>query len=249
MFVCASAACAVPLALVTLTPPLPPRRLAVQPFACASETCRSQDQVAADAAPTLLAGGVHREPFYISPALVDELRQEMAELGETFTFGVSYGSDGRPDDLRSALRCTPRLECQAFASLYVQLSELRAALGPLLGCQLATGMEVAYVVYPAGGYYKRHIDSSDGVDDAGSGRRRVSFIAYLNELGWREDDGGALRIHGGDDADGGSSHGYDLLPEGGSLVLFDSKQVWHEVLPTRRERACVVGWMLEEPQL
>ena len=37
----------------------------------------------------------------------------------------------------------------------------------------------------------------------------------------------------------------DLLPEGGSLAVFDSKRVWHEVAPTARERSCVVGWFLE----
>ena len=38
----------------------------------------------------------------------------------------------------------------------------------------------------------------------------------------------------------------DLLPEGGSLAVFDSKRVWHEVAPTARERSCVVGGFLED---
>ena len=48
----------------------------------------------------------------------------------------------------------------------------------------------------------------------------------------------------GRDAGGGAEHAHaqELLPQSGSLVLFDSKRVWHEVLPTLRERACLVGW-------
>ena len=83
------------------------------------------------------------------------------------------------------------------------------------------------------------MDASEGVDPQGSGKRSISFILYLNEPGWRQSDGGALRIH----RSGGQE---DFLPESGSLVLFDSKLVEHEVMPTRRERACIVGWFHAE---
>ncbi len=109
-----------------------------------------------------------------------------------------------------------------------------------------------------------------------------SFICYLNEPGWTAADGGALRIFsGGEDTeaarrtgDAAEASSYDVLPESGKLVLFDSKevrntraraaprpphrdsclpscssltQVWHEVMPTLRERACLVGWFLNAP--
>jgi Rps23 Pro-64 3,4-dihydroxylase Tpa1-like proline 4-hydroxylase len=38
----------------------------------------------------------------------------------------------------------------------------------------------------------------------------------------------------------------DVLPESGLLVIFDSKSLWHEVLPTSRHRLCLVGWFLHE---
>ena len=115
---------------------------------------------------------------------------------------------------------------------------------------LATGMEVTYVIYPVGGYYQPHIDAMDGTSSA---KRCVSFICYLTPSGWTYDDGGALRVHYGRETDSGSGAQVtrdadtgadyeDVAPESGSLVLFDSKQLWHEVLPTRRERACLVGW-------
>jgi SM-20-related protein len=73
-------------------------------------------------------------------------------------------------------------------------------------------------------------------------RRSISFICYLNEPGWTASDGGQLRLHGDGSESAESTPVQDVLPECGSLVLFDSKRVWHEVLPTRRERACIVGW-------
>ena len=38
----------------------------------------------------------------------------------------------------------------------------------------------------------------------------------------------------------------EVLPESGLLVAFDSKRLWHEVMPTRRERTCLVGWFRSE---
>ena len=58
-------------------------------------------------------------------------------------------------------------------------------------------------------------------------------------LSWSASDGGMLRVF---DSAGGERVREDLPPESGSLVLFDSKRVSHEVLPTRRQRACLVGW-------
>eukprot|EP00965_Chrysotila_dentata_P034723 1155871-Pleurochrysis_carterae.AAC.1 len=37
----------------------------------------------------------------------------------------------------------------------------------------------------------------------------------------------------------------DVLPARGTLVLFDACTLPHEVLPTRRERLAIVGWLLE----
>ena len=122
---------------------------------------------------------------------------------------------------------------------------------------LATGIEAVYVIYPVGGYYRRHIDSLDKVDPYGSGRRCVSFICYLNAPGWTVADGGQLRfydstvrdpppatVHRCHPSSGSAESFWDVLPECGTLVLFDSKRVWHEVLPTQSQRACLVGWFL-----
>mmetsp|Transcript_33225 Transcript_33225/g.87370 ORF Transcript_33225/g.87370 Transcript_33225/m.87370 type:complete len:247 (+) Transcript_33225:68-808(+) len=208
-------------------------------------------------AATLCSGGVHTEENFIPPQLVIELRQEVRRLqGEgRFKTGTSHMSDGRQDMLRSANTCTPDMESDAFIVLYDKLDTVRASLGPPLGREHAAGMEAVYVVYPPGGYYRSHLDSVAGVDMAGSGCRSVSFICYLAENGWTESDGGALRVHGQlppeldrwdddeweDDTDQ-NLRSIDILPNNGRLVLFDSKIVRHEVLPTMRERVCIVGW-------
>jgi len=115
------------------------------------------------------------------------------------------------------------------------------------------------------GFYGRHFDS--GGDDNMTRRRKISLLLYLNEDGWcAERDGGMLRaylphhrstkrmktgssnIDGAMDTKEGSSAApvQDVIPEGGKLVLFDSKLVEHEVLPTNRERIAVVGWFLSD---
>jgi hypothetical protein len=64
-------------------------------------------------------------------------------------------------------------------------------------------------------------------------------------------DGGALRIHGNAcsfaadmqlSTEKSSENWCDIVPEAGTLVLFDSATVEHEVMPTFRDRLCIVGW-------
>jgi SM-20-related protein len=93
--------------------------------------------------------------------------------------------------------------------------------------------EVHMTVYPVGSFYKRHIDQFK-VDD----HRKLSIICYLNTH-WNEDEGGQLRIH--------LSEGIkDVFPIAGRLVCFRSDQIEHEVLPAKRERLSLTGWMLDQ---
>ena len=127
-------------------------------------------------------------------------------------------------------------------------------------------MELAYLYYPKGGRYLRHVDvpahnggwvrSGRSEADGGSfighaTRREISVLLYLNR-GWERSSGGELRIFPAD-AEHDSRSGepsmepsVDVLPEGGSLVLMRSDRVPHEVMPTWRERQCVVGWFRSE---
>lgn len=116
---------------------------------------------------------------------------------------------------------------------------------PILDADLE---EVMYAYYPQGGFYRRHKDAEA---DSISNIRKYSFLLYLNDADWNvERDGGALRIHrdaGGDTLPVGELPNFvDVAPKAGTLVLFRSDLVPHEVLDTRKERLAIVGWFLSE---
>ena len=93
--------------------------------------------------------------------------------------------------------------------------------------------EVHMTMYPVGSYYKRHLDQFKKDD-----HRKLSIICYLNE-GWQEELAGQLRIY----LPEGSK---DILPVAGRLVCFRSDLLEHEVLPARRERLSLTGWILDQ---
>lgn len=99
-------------------------------------------------------------------------------------------------------------------------------------------LECHFAIYPAGAFYKKHLDQFAS-DHAKQGDvRQLSCILYLNEH-WQAEDGGQLRIYL-DETDPGKT--LDVMPEGGTLALFLSSQFYHEVLPAKRERLSLTGW-------
>jgi len=93
--------------------------------------------------------------------------------------------------------------------------------------------EIHMTVYPAGAFYKRHLDQFKKDD-----HRKLSVICYLNK-DWKQEYGGQLRIF----LPEGSK---DILPLAGRLVCFRSDHLEHEVLPTTRERLSLTGWILDQ---
>lgn len=96
--------------------------------------------------------------------------------------------------------------------------------------------EFHYARYPAGTFYKRHLDQfrSDS-------RRKLSVICYLN-TDWKEADGGQLALYL-PAPDGKSEQQLIISPTGGRLVCFESGRLEHEVLPATRERLSITGWL------
>ena len=104
--------------------------------------------------------------------------------------------------------------------------------------------ELLYAYYPTGGFYRRH---RDAIPNSASVLRKYSLLLYLNRDGWDpKSDAGQLRIHldgGGDELPEGVEPNFiDVDPLGGTLVLFKSELVPHEVLDTNSERFALVGW-------
>ncbi|QDK83070.1 2OG-Fe(II) oxygenase [Spirosoma sp. KCTC 42546] len=96
--------------------------------------------------------------------------------------------------------------------------------------------EFHYARYPAGTFYKRHLDQfrSDS-------RRKLSVICYLN-IDWKETDGGQLALYL-PDSDSNSERQLTIAPTAGRLVCFESGRLEHEVLPATRERLSITGWL------
>jgi SM-20-related protein len=75
--------------------------------------------------------------------------------------------------------------------------------------------------------------------------REFSLLLYLNKY-WEEENGGPSRLHmdsGGNFLPEGEEANFqDVDPCGGTLVLFESDKLPHEVLDTQAERVAIVGW-------
>ena len=113
------------------------------------------------------------------------------------------------------------------------VEELRMQIERVAGIDLDAPVELKYAHYPCGGRYQRHVDGMN----LGNVAREYSFLLYLNEE-WSPSDGGHLRVF---DVGGEPGH-RDIAPAAGTLVVFKSDVVPHEVRPTTARRLAIVGW-------
>lgn len=109
------------------------------------------------------------------------------------------------------------------------MDELRLVLNRELFLGLED-FEAHFALYPPGAFYRKHVDRFRDDD-----RRTVSAVLYLNP-DWQPEQGGQLRLYFAD----GSIR--DVEPEAGTLVVFLSGDLPHEVLPANRERLSLTGW-------
>lgn len=113
---------------------------------------------------------------------------------------------------------------------YLQaMDKLRSALNQAFYLGLED-FECHFACYPPGAFYQKHLDRFRDDD-----RRTVTAVYYLNEA-WQTEHGGALRLYLADQTE------LDVLPSAGTLVLFISAELPHEVLPATRERLSLTGW-------
>ena len=113
--------------------------------------------------------------------------------------------------------------------------------------------EIMYLYYPSGGYYKRHVDAEPS---SPSSWRQYSFLLYMNDDNEQTEvgpTGGQLRLYrdsGDDELPNGELPNFvNIEPSGGTLVVFVSDMVPHEVLATTTPQRCaVVGWFLSSMQ-
>jgi SM-20-related protein len=181
------------------------------------------------------------QPDFISPDMVVLLREDLKLRQQNGDFKRAAISKGRTENVNVDVRSDAILWLEENASsgvqqgLFVKIQDLRRSLNSQLYLGLR-GFEGHYAAYPSGGFYQRHLDAFNKEN-----LRTVSLVLYLNET-WKPDWGGQLRIFDGTQA---GELATDVLPTGGSLVLFMSSEIEHEVVPSSVERLSFTGWFLQ----
>ncbi len=178
------------------------------------------------------------QPDFIEQETITALREECCQLAAAGTFrAAAVGNNAdhrmRPDIRRDEILWLDAAQGNAGRHrCLARFEQLRLALNRHLQLGLFE-FECHYARYAPGAFYRKHFDRFRN-----DGRRTLSSVLYLND-GWKNGDGGALRLHLDDR---GSTYHVDVQPAGGTLVLFLSDRFAHEVLPARRERLSLTGW-------
>ncbi len=163
-------------------------------------------------------------------ALLRELK-DYQEKGFFHQAGIGRGSKhGRNAQIRGDSMCWLE-EGFAIGQQYLQrMSDIRQQLNQALFLGLQS-FEGHYAHYQVGSCYQRHVDRHQDND-----ARVVSSVCYLND-DWPQDAGGELHLFNANN---------ELLlalpPTGGTLVLFMSADMPHEVLVANRARYSIAGW-------
>lgn len=174
------------------------------------------------------------QPQFISQTLTRKLAEECrvrAAQGALTPAGVGRGAqqqvrEGVRGDHIQWLDAGQHPACDDYLQA---LDELRMALNQSLYLGLED-FEGHFALYPLGAFYQKHVDRFRDDD-----RRAVSVVFYLNDE-WQAEQGGALRLY----LPNGETR--DVLPQAGSLLVFLSADMPHEVLPASRDRLSLTGW-------
>jgi len=230
----------------TLTPTLTRRR---SHFSRLNQSTTTLPRISQNDLDALTSKGYVVIENFLPETLQEGLRQDVRSLRNQDRFSVAKIGQDSTNTLNTKIRVAEtcflgrnKLSDSPNASrsqLYDILDLIRRDLPQPLDNALS---EFLYAYYPSGGFYRRHRDAIPG---SASILRKYSLLLYLNK-DWKEEDKGKLRMHmdsGGDELPTDQEPNFmDVAPKGGTLVLFDSAQVPHEVLDTQAERVAIVGW-------
>lgn len=177
---------------------------------------------------------------FISEELRVSLLKEQSELLEAGKFRIAAVGKGEKKQVRTEIRNDQVLwidsdNLNKFERQYwAKVEEIRKAINQR--CYLGLkSFEAHFARYPIGSFYVRHMDQFQQVL-----YRLVTVIIYLNDS-WKEEDEGMLRMYL--PQEDGSEKILDVLPKGGRLVVFLSGEIPHEVMPTKKERISITGWL------
>lgn len=172
----------------------------------------------------------HALPESLTRELASECRRR-AQNGALSPAGVGRGlglavREGIRGDSIQWLEQGQDAACDQYLAA---MDQLRQALNQAFYLGLAD-YESHFALYPPAAFYQKHLDRFRDDD-----RRTVSAVFYLND-DWQPEHGGALRLYPQDGTQ------QDVLPIAGTLALFISAELPHEVLPATRERLSLTGW-------
>lgn len=120
-------------------------------------------------------------------------------------------------------------ETHVQSTFLLVMESLRSAMNRRLFLGLFE-FECHFALYAPGRFYQKHMDSFKG-----STNRLLTTVTYLNK-DWQISDGGMLVLYPP------KSKPVSISPEAGSLVIFLSEEIPHEVEVTTRERVSIAGW-------
>jgi SM-20-related protein len=174
------------------------------------------------------------DDFFTPDFLQEILKEEMLlfKSGQFKQAGIGKGTEHKVvSEIRSDY--VHWLDKESLSYLQMQFWKQMEELKQFLNREFFLGLkevEFHFSVYPEGSFYKKHLDRFQR--DSG---RTISCVLYLNQ-DWNKNDGGQLRIYKNEIF-------MDVAPVFGRLVCFKSDEIEHEVLPTKRERYSITGWM------
>lgn len=192
-----------------------------------------------------ISSEIYQNSYVIVDDFVDSdfrkaLLKEQTELLEKGMFRNAAVGKGDQKQVRTEIRSDEVLWMDSYnlsplqASYWERIDQIRQVLNHRCFLGLRS-FEGHFARYPIGSFYKRHLDQFHAVP-----HRVVTVILYLNDS-WSKEDEGALRMYF--PQEDGTEHVQDVLPLGGRLVVFLSGEIPHEVLPTKKERISITGWL------
>ena len=193
--------------------------------------------VAWQAADAMCKGRAHVEPSFLSDEELETARADILNVLGQVMAGEKFESIQTDLLNRDFQRSLPFP--LPFAGLLERLDELRHALAQSTGRSLLEGGGLHLMFYPISSEgdkfsFMRHVDEDAALYEPV--RNSISFLLYLTPRDWAVEDGGALCVY----EDGEGTPPRQVLPVGGTLVIYDSS-LEHEVLPTRRARHLLSG--------
>lgn len=192
-----------------------------------------------------ISAEIYQNSYVIIDNFVDEefrkaLLKEQIELLEKGMFRHAAVGKGGQKQVRTEIRSDEVLwmDQESLSPLQAAYWEKVEQIRQVLNQRCFLGLrsfEGHFARYPIGSFYKKHLDQFHAVP-----HRVVTVIVYLNDS-WSAEDEGALRMYF--PQEDGSELFEDVLPLGGRLVVFLSAEIPHEVLPTKKERISITGWL------